>query len=37
MGTRGNILKALEENTIIENATVNRDRRRDGGSAPAGG
>lgn len=35
VGIRGAILKAFEENTIIEVANVKRDRRRDGDSEPA--
>lgn len=34
IGMRVGTLKALEENTIIEVARVNRDRRRDAGKAP---
>lgn len=33
-GIRGCTLKAFEENTIIAVASINRDRRRDGGSEP---
>lgn len=34
IGTRGNIPKAFEENTIIEVARVKRERLRDGGNEP---
>jgi hypothetical protein len=34
MGMSVGTLKALEENTIIEVARVNRERRRDAGKAP---
>lgn len=33
-GIRGCTLNAFEENTIIAVASINRDRRRDGGSEP---
>jgi len=34
IGTSGAMLKALEENTIIDVDIVKRERRRDGGSEP---
>lgn len=34
IGIRGATLKALEQNMIIDVASIKRDRRRDGGNGP---